>query len=271
MAKRAATAGRTNGDLTGPLLPIAQGQLEAMERCGRLFQYRYLERWGQVVEGGQRDRMDWGNRFHLVAQQHLLGIDVGPVLATDPELDRCWRSLVAAAPELLGETATLTRSSEHRLTRVRGAYRLTVIYDLLALGGGRAAIVDWKTYPQPARSEHLARSWQTRLYRWMLAATGWPPEAIAMTYWFVRGAEQPTSVTLPYDGAAYDRDRADLDRLLGLIDQGRRAFLGGESLPQADRTAAGSPCDRCGFAGRCWGEAIATPLPDVSEISEVEI
>ena len=269
-----------------PLVPgdaplrISQGHLDAIETCPRRFQYQYLERWGTLLDQRQSDRVDWGARFHRLAQQHLLGVDVGPVLAQDADLDRCWRGLVAAVPEWLGPAATADRTSEYRLTwplpcdRDPGAvtYLLTVVYDLLVVAGDRVTIADWKTYPKPTDRQRLLRAWQTRLYRFLLvAAGGWSPAAVSMTYWFVRSDRGgPESLTFAYDDAQYEGDGAELRRLVEAIEAGRQAVAAGQSLPQIDRGQPNAPCDRCPFVQPCWGDpgGAAPPLLAIDEIPE---
>ncbi|HAN46292.1 MAG TPA: DNA/RNA helicase, partial [Cyanobacteria bacterium UBA8156] len=118
---------------------------------------------------------------------------------------------------------------------------LMAVYDLLIVGDRTAHIYDWKTHREPPPPAHLAQSWQTRLYLFVLAETSpLPPAALDFTYWFTATGE---TVRIPYSAAQHQQTRQDLgDRLRALLQN-----------PYPKRPQPDSVCDHCPYRDRCWG------------------
>jgi len=110
------------------------------------------------------------------------------------------------------------RRAEVALSVPFGAHRLVAKYDLLAMGDGRAVIVDWKTERKRPDRASLLRRLQTRVYRYVLAKSepSLAPESIEMAYWFAEYPSEPE--VLAYDSAQFADDEIYLYRLLSEIE-----------------------------------------------------
>jgi hypothetical protein len=257
---------------------LSQGQLNLLAACPRKFQHIYLEQLGSPITPEQQERLNWGNRFHLLMQQREMELPIAPLNEADQPLQHCAEALIAAAPELFRTDQAKRRQSEHRRTLEFAGYLLTVIYDLVILDDHQAHICDWKTYPRPPKTEALQQNWQTRLYRFVLAETSdYLPEQIAMTYWFIRAGEgqapNPQSLTFNYSQDQWERDRHDLTQLLHQLQEWLHRYEAGEPFPQVNETS--KLCQPCHFVERCQrdtgspNEAIANliNLADIQEIA----
>lgn len=235
------------------VIRLSQGQFNLLEICPRKFQHTYLDQLGSLTSLEQQERFEWGNRFHLLMQQHELGLPITAFKVAEEPLQRSAEALIAAAPDVFDNPTALFRQSEYRQTIELEGYLLTVVYDLLILQPQHAQILDWKTYPRPTQRRSLERNWQTRLYPFVLAETsGYSPEAISMTYWFVQGSAaenapaQPQSLTFHYSTRQYQRDRQDITDLLTQLTQWRSTQ---QPLPQVEESKG--YCAECPFAIRC--------------------
>ena len=204
---------------------FSQGSLGDYADCARRFELRYLMRLRYpALEVKQwlafEERLRQGNRFHKLAQQHLLGVPADLLRASlgdDPELARWWENylqhgLTGLPPE---------RQAEVTLQTTLGGQRIVAKYDLLAIApGGDAVIVDWKTGLRAPSRQYLQSRMQTVVYRYVLARAGGhlyggepiPPERIHMAYVYV--AQGGQRVSLPYSAAEMSADEA---RLLEMI------------------------------------------------------
>ncbi|NET34280.1 MAG: PD-(D/E)XK nuclease family protein [Cyanothece sp. SIO1E1] len=275
----------TSNLLQTALLRLSQGQLNLWAACPRKFQHIYLDQLAVLTPPEQQERLQWGNRFHLLMQQRELGLPVEPLIAADHELQHCLSSLVAMAPEVFtsapNNEAPMLRQSEHRRTLEFQGYLLTVIYDLVILEPQKGQILDWKTYPRPQNRKQLALNWQTRLYPFLLAETSpLQPEQISMTYWFVRSRAQPStqaqpqSLSFTYSTALHEQTRQDLSALLTQLTAQLQQHEMGESLPQVSESAG--LCANCHFAIRCQRSPdlqiqaeVVNEWPDLADIPEV--
>ncbi|ELS00191.1 PD-(D/E)XK nuclease family protein [Gloeocapsa sp. PCC 73106] len=204
---------------------LSQGQLNLLATCPPMFQRNYLEQLTLPISPEQTERVNWGNRFHLLMQQRELNLPIEPFLAEDPEMERSLTALIQAAPELFQDHSYTWRGAEHPRTLAYQGYLFTVIYDLLLLNPKSAQIIDWKTYLKPKNRAELAANWQTRLYLYVLAETSayLPPE-ISLTYWFVQLPHQPQSLTFNYNLDQHQRTEQDLTRLLTQLNQWLEAY-----------------------------------------------
>lgn len=206
------------GIMTDSLLRLSQSHLALLETCPPQFQLRYLAQSASPPSSDRQAQAERGSQFHLLVQQKLLGLTLPPNAESEAlmaALDR----LVRATPELWQANPNRWQEAEHCRTLLFRGYLLSAVYDLLAIEGSKARILDWKTYSQPRKSAELVQNWQTRLYLYILSATtDFAPEQLSMTYWFVPPAGEPKSLTFTYSQDMHDRTRADLDRLLSQLE-----------------------------------------------------
>jgi PD-(D/E)XK nuclease superfamily len=252
------------------LLRLAQGQLNLLTICPRKFQYTVLDQFSTPTSPEQQEHINRGNRFHLLMQQHELGLsrDLSPDLE-EQKLQQCVVDLVQAAPDLFAPARL--RQSEHRRTLEVDGYAIATIYDLLILHDTQAQIIDWKTYPRPQKADRLAKNWQTRLYLFVLAeTTDYAPEQISMTYWFVEPGKTPQSLRFQYNTILHQQTQKDLAQILAQLTEWLKNYDAGNSLPQVDERQG--YCQTCPFAARCHKTKQATGiLLPVAEIEEVAI
>lgn len=190
--------------------------------------------------------MERGRRFHELARQHFLGLNVaGQVAAAEAEIKEWWAALASSPPEL---PANARYYPEAGLSTPLGGYRLAARYDLLAIAEDAARIVDWKTGRPLPSVEVLRGDVQTRVYLYVLAEGGaayhtdrpLPPEALSLLYWQPRGPEQ---IPLAYSAAQRDEDRAFLEALVAAIAAHAPADMG----PVQDEQV----CASCAYAPLC--------------------
>jgi len=240
---------------------FSQSSLQDYSDCPRRFQLRYMEqlRWPAVetepvLENERRQRE--GQLFHLMVQQHLIGLPSEKLtsLAKSPDLSRWWENYLNAR-ELKDLKDLRSIHTELILTTPVGTFRLLAKYDLIAIKpGDRTFIYDWKTYRKRPRDEWTAARMQTRVYRALLVQAGaalnggisFPPEQIEMIYWY---ADYPSELArFPYNTNQYKRD---WDALNGLISEisNHRHF----PLTEEEKKCAYCPyrsyCNRGGKAG----------------------
>jgi hypothetical protein len=271
-----------------PALIISQRHLSLFEQCPRHYQAEILDRRSLPISDDQRHALQRGQQFHHLLQQRALGITSQ---LHDPQLDRWLDRLHNSATLQPHDDPSQYYLAEHTRTLALPPFTLLVRYDALIADRDRADIIDWKTYARPRQPQKLAHHWQTRLYRYVLAATSdYPPERIAMVYWFAEptaGAmgkgdrdddtgdlgHQGTSdrVTLPYSIDQFKRDHHDI---AGLLDRLATNLTQDQSFPT--RLDLGQPCnpDRCACVqlqlfGDRESDPAAIELGDINEIPEV--
>lgn len=209
---------------------FSQGSLQDFADCPRRFQLRYLDQiaWPAVqaepiLENEQH--LYLGQQFHLMVQQHLLGVPMerlSLMAQEDADLARWWQAYLVAQPAALsgehfaemGLSAPLGASGEQRLVAQ---------YDLIVLTlDGRALIFDWKTSQHRPPRRWLASRLQTRVYPSLLLQAigdlnGGEPlaaENVEMVYWFAGFPDQPERFV--YSAA---QAREDEGYINGLIEQ----------------------------------------------------
>ncbi|HEY9648980.1 MAG TPA: PD-(D/E)XK nuclease family protein [Chroococcidiopsis sp.] len=262
------------------MITLSQGQLNLLETCPRKFQHICLDQLMSPPTPEQQERLLWGNRFHLLMQQHEMGLAIATLFADDRDpLQQSVATFTRTVPDLFAADDATHRQSEHRRTLEFHGYVLTVVYDLLILEPHSAQILDWKTYPRPQTRHWLAENWQTRLYPFVLAETSeYAPEQIAMTYWFVQpdadDADQPQSMRFDYSAAQYESDRHTLTQRLDQLSQWLEDYTQGGAFPQV--AAATGRCQSCSFAVRCQRHSepqssLAEDALDLDSIPEVQL
>ena len=178
-----------------PTPSLTQTHLTLLETCPRKFQHIFISGFTPPPDPSLQDSATWGNQFHLLMQQQALSLPITVMEPVNEKMTACLTQLRQTAPELFETPTGWQHQSETQRTLLFDGYLLTVIYDLLRLGPGRAEpqqaeIVDWKTYQQTPKREWVEHDWQTRLYLFVLAETSsLSPDQIAITYWFVRGKD----------------------------------------------------------------------------------
>ncbi|MEB3161080.1 MAG: PD-(D/E)XK nuclease family protein [Synechocystis sp.] len=209
--------------MTSPYFSLNQSHLQLLSTCPPQFQRRYLEQLGGLIEPDHQAKAEWGKTFHQLMQQWALGLPVETMLSQSPdpaaaEFRAALQTLVANVPAL--QLPPSQRQAEHQRTFNLGADLLTVVYDLLVILPDRAEILDWKTYPQPAKKAKITDHWQTKLYLYVLAETSnYAPEQLSMTYWFVQATTGVKKLTIPYHQGAHDHTHQELTHLLAQFHQ----------------------------------------------------
>ena len=263
-----------------PLPPdfhFSQGSLQDFVDCQRRFQLRYLDRiaWPAVEAEPilQNERhLQQGALFHLMVQQHLLGVPVERLtaMAQDEDLARWWGNYLNAAPAALdGERyAEFTLSAPFGVSGVR---RLVAKYDLVVVApDGRALIFDWKTSRRRSSQSRLAGRLQTRAYPYLLVQAGadlnggrsFEPGQIEMVYWFADIPDRPERFS--YNSAQYAEDGG---YLAGLLEQIATLSLGNGIFPL---TEVEERCLFCVYRSLCDRGTAAGILDDI-DIDEPEL
>lgn len=258
-----------------PLQTITQGHLNTFTQCPRRYQYQYLEQLGAPLEPQFHARTEWGSQFHLLMQQYILGLPGSPL--PESPMSQAVQMLITAVPEL---QAPWYQAAEHRrvLTQTEQEMLLVVVYDLLAVRGDRAHILDWKTYPKPPNLQKLVNNWQTLLYPFLLVETsGYEPEQVTMTYWFVQTGQTPESWSYEYHQPAHERIKSRLGTTLQQIQTLTEEYeqMESPSFPMLDSTQEHPVCQFCPFQIRCQTETRSRFATDwsaqVTSIPEVEL
>lgn len=244
---------------------FSQNNLQDYVDCPRRFELRHLQRleWPAVQTEPvqeQEQRMELGQRFHLMIQQYVVGIPSERIAAQalDPILQRWWQAFMEVQPlaSLPGQ-----RWAEYTLSMPLGGFRLLAKYDLLAVQPGeRAVIMDWKTSFHRPSASTLRKRLQSRVYPFLLSQAGsrlnnnqpLSPDTISMIYWFPEAPGQPEQFDYSAAQAA-----ADLDFLSGLIAAIQNTPAGGFEL-----TAQEKACQFCNYRSLCARGAKAGSNPE---------
>ena len=166
--------------------------------------------------------------------------------------------------------------TEITLSAPLGKFRLIAKYDLIAAGGNKFFIYDWKTYRKRPKTEWLAVRWQTRVYRALLARAGAhlnngkpiEPEQIEMLYWFSEFPNDPARFT--YQSDQYKRDWDALTRFAEEI-------LSASTYPKTDDTTRclycpyRSYCNRGSRAGDALDAELETEAEELFDINFEQI
>ncbi len=225
---------------------FTQTALRAYRECPYRFRLRYLEGvpWPAAPTDPAAERaLDLGRRFHELARQHYLGLEVDEqARSAGPPLADWWQALRTRPPDLAGYPE---RYPEVALSVPLGRFRLSARYDLLAIGEKGARIVDWKIGVLPL-SPVLAQDLQTQVYLYVLAEGNTvyrrgrllAPESLSLVYWNPR-----ETLLVGYDARTHAQTRAFLEGLVDEIAQCDPAAM----RPVEDP----STCSRCGYAALC--------------------
>lgn len=249
---------------------LTQTALRTYLACPYRFRLRYVEGvpWPTLPQDPSIEAaMERGRRFHELARQHFLGIEVSEqVEVADPELVSWWEALQAHPPDLV---AYPQRYPEAGLSIPLSPYRLGARYDLLALSKDAALIVDWKTGRSLPPGDALIDDIQSRIYLYVLAEGGgayhpagraFLPASLTLLYWHPQGPQQ---VALAYSATRRDEDGLFLRALVEQVTATPVEALG--------RTEDEEACGRCAYAPLCgraggggWsGESPEEPTVDI--------
>ncbi|MFM6190147.1 MAG: PD-(D/E)XK nuclease family protein [Planktothrix sp.] len=247
---------------------LSQQHLNLLSLCPRKFQYTYLDQLVSPVSPDDEERIAWGNQFHLLMQQHELGLPVEVLLNEDTELKRCYTEFIKVASDILTLNAdasnSIFRQAEHdRILNFKDDL-LVVVYDLIKAEKQQAQIFDWKTYPRPQNRHLLEQNWQTRLYLYVLVETSqYLPEQVSMTYWFVKSPQKqpPQSLYFPYTQQQHQKTYEDLTQLIDQFHHDLNLYQQGQPFPQVDLEQG--YCKSCQFAIRCQR------VPDELSVNEL--
>jgi len=261
------------------ILRLSQGHLNLLAACPRKFQHSYLEQLNTPLDPKHEEYQILGSRFHLLMQQREMGLPINNLLQADPQLQNWMTDFSKIAPEIFITNIDnqTFRESEHYRTLQIGDYLLTVIYDLLIADQNQAQILDWKTYPQPPKSETLAQNWQTRLYMYVMAETGnYLLENISMTYWFVQSKGQTKKIKFLYNEKEHQKTAEELHQLLNNLTKWIKDYEYNISLPQIKESQ--KICESCQYAVRCQRQKIKQvnidinqQFPSLENIAEVSL
>lgn len=215
---------------------FSQSAVQDYADCARRFYLRYVRQLRYPAPESEpirdfEERMELGERFHLLIYQHQIGIPAEVLRATldDEDLetwfDRYLESGLKGLPD--------KRYPELALTVPLADRRLIAKFDLLAVEqGDQMVIIDWKTTPNRPSRDDLKARWQTIIYPYVLAKAGAhlyggkpiPPEQIRMVYWFAEAPAQPE--TFEYDADQFARAESRINDIAA------------ELLSRADEEAA---------------------------------
>jgi hypothetical protein len=250
---------------------FSQGSLQDFVDCARRFQLRYLDRiaWPAVqaepILENER-HMQQGELFHLLVQQHLVGVPVERLTAMaqgDEDLAAWWQAYLAAAPSgLPGQ-----RFPEVTLfspLSASGERRLVAKFDLVVVKpDGQAVIFDWKTSHHRPPRRWLAERLQTRVYPHLLLHAGvdlndgqpLAADRIEMVYWFAGFPDRPERFVYNASQAAEDEGY-----LHGLVEQ-IALLAGGEGIWPL--TPDETRCRFCVYRSLCERGTTAGSLDEV--------
>lgn len=206
---------------------FSQSNLQDYADCARRFLLRHMKRlrWPAVIAEPSAEyeaHMRRGEAFHRMVQQYFAGVPSERILQTaeDEQLTLWWPQFLGKALNNLPETRYI---EETLYTYVLG-YRLVAKYDMLAIDGGkRAVILDWKTGRFRPKRDVLAHRLQTIVYPYVLAEAGHSlnggenilPEQIEMVYWFAEHPDQPEP--FQYDSKQHALNRETIESLIRTI------------------------------------------------------
>lgn len=248
-------------------LLLSQGKLQTFLTCARRFQLRYLQQlpWPAApVDARSETAVSRGQQFHLLMEQHFLGLTVPPGSVGDPAVSAWFHTFKQHNP--VRQNGRFL--PEHRLTVPVGRHLLLGRFDLLVVGEAAdepfAHVYDWKT--GRVRGEGaLRQEWQTRLYLAMLAEGGGallgngrslPSEAVSLTYWYVTEPESPRHIG--YSQRAHAQNWAEIQALVAQIEA---------RLPEAvwPLTEDWNPCRRCAYQVFCGRQEAGRDALDPDE------
>ena len=258
---------------------FSQSNLQDYRDCPRRFQLRYLKRlaWPalQTQEMIETERLlDHGNRFHQLAQQYWMGLDIERLNESihDEDLLRWWENFITYVQSSLGVEGLVFPSDlfpEVNLSTPIGKYRLVAKFDLVARRtDGKWLIIDWKTAKKRLSNQWYGERLQTSVYPYLLIQAGAEinagekiiPNQIAMAYWFCDHPQNPA--WFPYSQMKYEADQEFLKVMIKQI-----ANTDGESFQKTENEKS---CAFCVYRSLCERGDKAGTLDDFDSFGEGE-
>ena len=243
---------------------LTQTQINAYERCKRLYYLKYVRRLVWPVETTARRNVDQGESFHLLVRQLLMGFPREKLLfpGGDEEVSR-WIGVFLQARPLDGARHVM---AEKELSALLADVLWLGKFDALAVKDDRLVIYDWKTGKAVPDAARYHASPQTRLYRFLAKMNACrlpgsalheiPAENIEMIYWFPEYPDQP--VRLPYSEEEFQQD------VTWLHMTAREMCAGDEA--DYPRTVITKRCRFCDYRTYCFPESPV--YPEDQELSE---
>jgi len=213
---------------------FSQANLQDYTDCPRRFHLTYLLKlpWPSVeaepVTEHERN-LYLGTAFHRMVYQHIMGVPEEDLqkMIDDRDLKLWWHNYLQYRPyDISGKLYPETALSCHG-----GGFSITGKYDLIALFGDRAIIIDWKTSRKKPSRNFLQNRIQTRLYLYLLIEGGkyfnnglpFAPEKVEMMYWFPSFPESPEFFS--YSFSEYKKDKEFLSCLIQEISSSKEFRL----------------------------------------------
>lgn len=234
---------------------FSQLALVTYQSCQLKFRRRYLEglfwpgNW--ALDPEQRELVDRGRLFHLLAQRYYSGLEAVGGAGQVPRTVLSWFEKLRSMRPFVPEEGVFLPEYELRLCTER--MKLLAKYDLVYITpDGRAVIYDWKTGPSKPKASYWKRHLQTTVYRYLLCAAGsaysprgeFRPEDISIIYWNPQhpGVIEPVG----YSEKEFKRDGRRLKELIEEIVN--KSFE--EFLPTGDQKR----CGFCEYMPICHGQ-----------------
>ena len=243
---------------------LSQGHLSLLETCPRQFQHQFLEQLNlQNRSFDEEERLQSGSEFHQIIQQRSLQLPIEPLLAQDAQLAQWFSAFERAMPAFFDRAYASSRElaeSEQVRTVACLGHCLVVIYDYLVLEPESALILDWKTSQKPNSSRSIAKSWQSKLYPYVLHQTShYKADQIELRYWFFHH-DTAEKLSLPYTDADYRETDRQITRLLSQLNDWLNDYK--DHATPFPQTLDMKTCDRCVYAVRCDRALAETEQPD---------
>jgi hypothetical protein len=287
-----------NGDMsTRPaILPsdfsLSQSSLQTYSDCKRRFWLTYIRQlpWPAVEVTPIQEHetmMRLGKAFHRLVQRAEIGIDPDLLAADLPDPLHLWfsgyrhhrpqdvptgvleieYSISVPLNIVLPDASSHAESFGQPHTDDQPAYRLTALFDLLAVQPGeRAVIIDWKTARYRPNINSVQRRFQSRVYPYVLVEASrhlpWgplDPEQVEMRYWYTAAPDQP--INFRYDSAQHAENGREFRRILAeIVSKGDE-----DDFPLVDDTEANRQrlCRFCTYRTRCDRGSVAGSLLDL--------
>ncbi|HAG84758.1 MAG TPA: PD-(D/E)XK nuclease family protein [Cyanobacteria bacterium UBA12227] len=200
---------------------LNENLLDLLEKDPNQF-YRVYQGWvASTIPPQQRERLEWGQRFHQIMRQRLMGLPVDSLLATYPKLKHWVNQLTQNAPEIFEPNPDNCRSWDEQIQVTIGDIVLSSTYDLIIRGYQSAQIIDWTTSSVP--NDYLESHCQTQLKLYLLAETDtYLAEEISLTYWLLMDEVSPKCLKFTYSQEQHEIFK---DQLEGILSKLREPIL----------------------------------------------
>lgn len=260
---------------------LSQSAIDTFDRCARRYYLRYVRGldWPAPLTSSELEfeqAMRRGEHFHLLIQQHALGMEVTPMVEAsgDVVLSDWWESYLQQALSLMPAQPQASYTEVELAVALEGVTLVAKFDRVVVEASGTMHIFDWKT-GVPGSQERLAQTWQSVVYQFAATERGaqlrqpadevvMRPEEVHLIYWHAREPASP--VRLPYDGATHERGRQRLTAVVGEIS----ALMAKAEENAFLRTPDEAECGHCPFRSYCERGREAAPITEVESLPDVE-